>query len=95
MREYPILRFWYGKGAKYSSIEELIDNNPSWFIWAVEKFQDVTPAQANHFKERYGMELPLEVISDVSPYEHTKNSPNPDTNYMKLCEEYAREKRTI
>ena len=90
MREYPIVRFWYGKGARYRSIEELIDGNPKWFIWAVENFQDVTPTQAKHFSDKYGIELPTEVIADVEPYEHKKGSPSPDTVYEDICKEYSK-----
>lgn len=92
--EYPIVRFWYGKGAKYKTIEELIDNEPKLFLWYVEKFQDVTVKQAQHFKDRYGMDLPDEVISDVEPYEHRKGAPSPDTEYEKICEEYFKQKYT-
>lgn len=60
--EYPITRFWYGKGAKYGSIEALIRENPQYFIWTVEKFQDVTKEQAELFHNIYGMELPQEVV---------------------------------
>lgn len=88
--EYPIERFWYSKAARFSSIEELIDKDPQYFIWAVETFQDVTPKQAEHFKEVYGMELPKWCIApaDCPPYTHPRGAPLDDPEYEKLCEEY-------
>ena len=62
MREFPIKKFWYGKGAAYRDIEELMEKNSKWFIWAVGSFQDLTPSQAEHFYEVYGMRLPNELI---------------------------------
>lgn len=86
MREWPIVKFWYGKGAKYSSIEELIDSNPSWFLWAVDTFQDITPSQAQYWLDKYPElgPIPNEYVKDVVPYRHTKDSP--DSEYMNLCE---------
>lgn len=93
--EYPIQRFWYSKAARFSSIEELIDKDPEYFIWAVETFQDVTPAQAEHFKEVYGMELPKWVISpeECVPYIHPKEAPLLDPGYEELCKEYDKKYR--
>lgn len=89
-REYPITRFWYSKAARFKSIEELIDQDPSFFIWAVEKFQDVTPAQALHFKEKYGMDLPEEVIAPerLEPYNPPKKVEVWDNTYKELCDKY-------
>lgn len=96
MREFPIKKFWYGKGAAYKSIEELIEKRPGWFIWAVETFQDVSPSQAEHFREIYGMELPNEVITSQevldslnggSPYEYKKG--DTEEVYKDLCRKYA------
>lgn len=96
MREFPIKRFWYGKGAAYKSIEELMEKNSSWFIWAVETFQDLTPQQAEHFKEVYGMDLPsnlitsqelLDEINNGEPYEWKKG--DSEDVYKDLCRKYA------
>ena len=96
MREPPIKFFWYGKGAAYSSIEELMEKNPRWFIWAVESFQDLSPDQAQHFREVYGMDLPKEVITSQElleeingglPYEYKKG--DSEEVYKDLCRKYA------
>ena len=96
MREFPIQKFWYGKGAAYKSIEELMEKNPGWFIWAVETFQDLTPQQAEHFKEVYGMDLPedvicsrelLDKINNGKPYEYQKG--DTEEMYKELCRQYA------
>ena len=96
MREFPIKKFWYGKGAACKDIEELIEKNPTWFIWAVEKFQDVTPTQAKHFKELFKMDLPDEVICSQElldringglPYEYKKG--DSEEVYKELCRKYA------
>ena len=93
-REYPITRFWYGKAARFKSIEELIDQDPLYFIWAVQTFQDVTPAQANHFKNKYGMELPDNVIApkELKPYNPPKDiHKRPwDLTYKELCDQYMK-----
>lgn len=96
MREFPIKKFWYGKGAAYRTIEELIEKNPKWFIWAVETFQDVTEEQARHFYEVYSMELPPYVITPQSvmneinggsPYEYKKG--DSEEIYKDLCRKYT------
>lgn len=96
MREFPIKKFWYGKGAAYRDINELMEKNSRWFIWAVETFQDLTPEQAEHFKEVYGMELPSEVIcsqelldkiNNGKPYEYQKE--DTEDVYKDLCRKYA------
>jgi hypothetical protein len=69
--EAPITKFWYSRKAG-QTIEEIIDTDPQWFIWAVQQFQNVTPQQAAYFEQKYGMELPENVIQDVPPY-------NPDS----------------
>lgn len=80
--EYPVVKMWYGKGAG-RTIEEIIDWKPDYFIWMVEKFLDVTPAQASYFEQKYGMKLPPEVIRDVPPYEWKKGSP--EEEYAEIC----------
>lgn len=91
-REPPVLRFWYGKGAKYKSIEELIDNNPSWFIWAVDTFQDITPKQAKYWQDKYpGLDLPEEVIVDVDPFVPGPNNSENNRQYSQLCVQYRPE----
>lgn len=96
MREFPIKKFWYGKGAAYKTIEELMEKNPGWFIWAVETFQDLTPEQAEHFKEVYRMDLPQEVIcsqelldeiNNGEPYEFKKG--DSEDVYKDMCRKYA------
>lgn len=96
MREFPIKKFWYGKGAACRDIEELMEKKPRWFIWAVERFQDLSPAQAAHFKEVYGMELPKEVITSQElldeingglPYEYKKG--DTEEVYKDICKRYA------
>lgn len=96
MREFPIKRFWYGKGAAYKNIEELMEKNPGWFIWAVETFQDLTLQQAEHFKEVYGMDLPkdvicsqklLDMVNNGKPYEYQKG--DNEEVYKNLCRQYA------
>lgn len=78
-REYPVTKMWYGKGAG-RSIKEIIDWKPDYFIWLVEKFLDVTPSQAKYFSDKFGINLPLEVISPswivpFSPHMNKKDSP--------------------
>lgn len=96
MREFPIKKFWYGKGAAYKTIEELMEKNPRWFIWAVETFQDLTPDQALHFFDTYGMALPTDVIADQKiideinkgeAYEFKKG--DSEEVYKNLCRKYA------
>ena len=96
MREFPIQKFWYGKGAACKDMEELIEKNVNWFIWAVENFQDVTPKQAQHFKEVWKMDLPRQVITSQKlldeinnglPYEHKKK--DTEDVYKELCRKYA------
>lgn len=96
MREFPIKKFWYGKGAACRDIEELIEKKPKWFIWAVERFQDLTPRQAEHFYKVYGMRLPEEVITSQElldeinggeAYEYKKG--DSEEVYKNLCRAYA------
>lgn len=88
-RELPCSYLWYGKHA-YKPIEEVIDKWPDYFLWEVSSFLDVTPAQAEYFKEKYGMELPPEVIApaEVQPYEYKKDSP--EGEYEELCNQYVK-----
>lgn len=96
MREFPIKKFWYGKGAACRSIEELMEKNPKWFLWALETFQDVTPGQAAHFEKVFGMDLPKEFIcsqelmdeiNEGNPYEFKKG--DSEDVYKELCRKYA------
>ena len=96
MREFPIRRFWYGKGAQFSTMEELIEKRPGWFIWAVETFQDVTEEQAEYFYKVYKMRLPKEVIcspqllneiNEGKPYEFSRG--DDEEVYKDLCRKYA------
>lgn len=86
--ELPVTHWWYGKHA-YRPIEEVIDKWPDYFIWAVSSFQDVSVQQAKYFKEKYGMELPSEVIApaEVEPFVFTKESTSEE--YIELCKKYV------
>ena len=92
--ESPVVKMWYGKMAG-RTIEEIIDTKPDYFIWMVEQFQDITVDQARYFKEKYGMELPPDVIapSDTIPYEHTKDSP--EGEYIDICKLYWQQQNKI
>ena len=82
LREYPIVRFWY---TKYSgmTIEEIIDKDIDFFLWAVSSFQNVTPQQAKYFEKKTGKVLNPRVIVDVEPYEYVKG--DPEEMYMEIC----------
>lgn len=84
VREYPIVRFWYSKAARFKSIEELMDNDPDYFLWALGAFQNITVDQANHFEEKYGLKIPPKFVEDVPPYEHMKG--DPVELYQELCD---------
>ena len=86
--EHPCSYLWYGKHA-YKPIEEVIDKWPDYFLWEVSEFLDVTVQQARYFKDKYGMELPAEVIApaEVEPYEYTKGSP--EGEYADVCKQYV------
>ena len=81
--EWPVLKMWYGKMAG-KTIEEIIDTQPTYFIWMVKAFQDVTVTQAKHFQDKYEMELPPEVVRDVPPYEYIYKH-SPEGEYERLC----------
>lgn len=81
--EWPVSKMWYGKMAG-KTIEEIIDNYPRYFIWMVKAFQNVTVPQARYFQDKYGMELPREVVQDVVPYEYVYKK-SPEGEYEKLC----------
>lgn len=82
MREWPITSFWYTQ-KKGKTIEEIIDTDPSWLIWAIKEFQNVTPKQAEYFEKRLGKKLNPKYIQDVEPY--TWIPGDPDGLYMDLC----------
>lgn len=81
--EWPVLKMWYGKMAG-KTVEEIVDNYPRYFIWMVKAFQDVTVTQAKYFQDKYGMDLPPEVIQDVIPYEYIYKH-SPEEEYERLC----------
>ena len=81
--EYPIVFFWYTK-YKGKAIEWIIDHDPEYICWCIKTFQDITPAQAQYFKNRWHKEIRSEFIQDVKPYEWQKG--DPDNLYMELCE---------
>lgn len=83
MREWPITKFWYTK-YKGKTIEWIIDHDPSYLCWCIKTFQNITPSQAQYFKNRWNKEIRSEFIQDVEPYEWQKG--DPDNLYMELCE---------
>lgn len=73
---------WYGKMAGHT-IEDIIEHNVEYFIWMVKAFQDVTVSQAKFFRDKWGMDLPEEVIKNVPPYTYNKKAPKGE--YESLC----------
>lgn len=80
--EWPVTKMWYGKMAGHT-IEDIIENNVSYFIWMVKAFQDVTVKQAKFFRDKWEMDLPEEVIKDVPPYTYSRKAP--EKEYEMLC----------
>lgn len=80
--EYPITYWWYTK-KKGLTIEETIDKDLDWFIWAVCEFQNVTPKQAEYFYNKTGKHLNPKLIQDVIPYTYEKG--DPEELYSELC----------
>lgn len=83
MREWPVKSMWYTKH-KGKTIEWIIDHDVTYFTWMVKTFQNVTPDQARHYKERYRKSIPVKYVQDVEPYEWQKG--DPEEMYMELCE---------
>lgn len=83
MREWPIVRWWYTR-KKGLTIEKTIDTDLDWFCWAVRNFQNVTPKQAEYFKQKTGKSINPKYIQDVEPYEYKIG--DPEKLYMELCE---------
>lgn len=81
--EWPIVRFWYTK-KKGQTIEEIIDKDLNWFLWAVTTFQNVTPQQADYFYKKTGKKLNPKLIQNVEPYEW--KSGDTENLYMELCD---------
>ena len=81
--EWPIVMIWYTKHAG-QTIERIIDSDIPYFEWMVQKFQLVTPQQAEYYKLRTNQEIPQEYIKDVTPYQWQKG--DPDELYMHLCQ---------
>lgn len=81
--EWPITHFWYSQKVG-KTIEEIIDTDPSFMVWALENFQNVTPKQAEYYKKKTGKTLPARVIQDVEPYDHQKG--DPEKLYTELCQ---------
>ena len=81
--EWPISRFWYTK-KKGMTIEEIIDKDLDWFLWAVVTFQNVTPKQAEYFFKRTGKKLNQKLIQDVEPYEWQPG--DSEELYIELCD---------
>ena len=80
--EWPIKYWWYTR-KKGLTIEETIDKDLDWFLWAVTEFQNVTPSQAEYFFKKTGKKLNSKFIQDVTPYEW--KSGDPDELYMMIC----------
>lgn len=81
--EWPIVKWWYTK-KKGMTMEEVIDHDLDWFLWAVCTFQNVTPEQAEYFHKKTGKVLNPILIQDVEPYEW--RSGDKDEMYMEICE---------
>ena len=81
--EWPIVRWWYTT-KKGQTMEEVIDKDIDFFLWAVTTFQNVTPAQAEYFTQKTGKVLNKILIQDVEPYEWQKG--DPEELYMELCD---------
>ena len=80
--EWPIKFWWYTKKAG-QTMEEVIDTDLDWFLWAVCTFQNVTPTQAEYFKKKTGKTLNKRLIQDVEPYEYVKG--DTEEMYMEIC----------
>lgn len=80
--EWPIEFFWYTK-KKGMTIEEVIDKDLDWFIWAVCTFQNVTPKQAEYFYKKTGHKLNQKLIQDVTPYKWQKG--DTEEMYIEIC----------
>lgn len=80
--EWPIVSWWYTK-KKGLTIEETIDKDLDWFLWAVCAFQNVTPAQAEYFYKKTGKKLNPKLIQNVEPYEWVKG--DTEEMYMEIC----------
>lgn len=80
--EWPIKFWWYTK-KKGMTMEEVIDKDLDWFLWAVCTFQNVTPEQAEYFKKRTGKTLNSRLIQDVEPYEYKTG--DTEEMYMEIC----------
>ena len=83
MREWPVKSMWYTKH-KGKTIEWIIDHDVTYFVWMVKTFQNVTPGQAQHYKEKYKKNIPAQYVQDVEPYEWKKG--DPEEMYMELCD---------
>ena len=79
----PIVRFWYTK-KKVQTIEEIIDKDLDWFLWAVNTFQNVTQTQADYFFKKTGKKLNPKLIQNVEPYEWKTG--DSESLYMELCD---------
>ena len=80
--EYPIVFYWYTK-RQGRTIEWIIDNDPGFFEWVVRTFQDVTPSQAQYYKQKTGKTVPKECIQNVEPYDRKPG--DPEGLYPELC----------
>jgi len=54
--EWPI-KFWFYTKHKGKTMEQVIDMDLDWFLWAVTTFQNVTPTQADYFEKKTGKKL--------------------------------------
>lgn len=81
--EWPIVKFWYTK-KKGQTIEHIIDTDISFFEWAVNTFQNITPSQAEYYTRKTGYAVNPRVVQDVEPYEWKKG--DSDRLYIELCE---------
>ena len=82
VREYPVAYLWYGKHA-YEPLEQIMDLYPDYFLWMLEKFQNVTTSQATFFQKKYQVDIPPEAVENVPPYVYVRKDP-PEL-YEALC----------
>lgn len=92
--EHPVTAMWYGKMAG-KTIEEIIDTDPSYFVWMLSGFLDVTVQQAKYFEEKYGLALPENVIAppEISAWTHCEDTL--ENEYKELCKEYWKTKEHL
>lgn len=82
MREWPIKSWWYTR-KKGLTIEETIDKDPDWMLWAIKSFQNITPEQARYLYKKTGKRVNPKYIQDVPVYVWEPG--DTDSLYMDIC----------